>query len=188
MCFGVGLNNFATGRIRMSELEKAVEPPLRAAGGALLTWYGHTGNLTVEGEDEAARLIAMALAAATDDRPWAVLHAVSVKDALHSLDRWPEPEAREGVRWTPGLAISVETRQGLVSPVDSPARARLCNLAPGIVGVYKEDLLDTRGYLDRDRRQGGWGAVSRDVARQLGGTWTARSARVLWGLNRRSGL
>lgn len=37
------------------------------------------------------------------------------------------------------------------------------------------------GTLDRERRDGGWGAVSGDVSRAVGEVWTARSLRTVIG-------
>jgi hypothetical protein len=48
--------------------------------------------------------------------------------------------------------------------------------------VYKRDLELRPGVLARDRRLGGWGAISHDIERQAGGKWTARSLSVVTGL------
>ena len=96
--------------------------------------------------------------------------------ALWSLDLWPKPPAEVGVRWTPGLAFAVVEPVGS-GELESTPRAVLGRLAPDVVGVYKHDVVDALGRLDPHRRLGGWGAVSVDITRQIGGTWTARSAR-----------
>jgi hypothetical protein len=53
-----------------------------------------------------------------------------------------------------------------------------------MVAVWKHDLL-TGAKLDRHRRRGGWGAISADIAHQLGGQWTSRSRRTIDGLRSR---
>jgi len=168
----------------MPDLVKLIEPLLRDAGASLIAWYGHTGNLAVEGGQDARKRIAGNLEDVSERR-WAVLSVENLRRALDSLGLWQEPEAEVGVRWTPGLALSVKERRDVTS-LDPTSRAELGCIAPGIVGVFKKDFIDAKGRLDRERRQGGWGAISGDVASQLGGTWTARSARVLGGLERRS--
>jgi hypothetical protein len=54
--------------------------------------------------------------------------------------------------------------------------------------VQKRDIETPEGRLDSTRRQGGWGAISADIARQTGGSesvWTARSLRAILGLRAR---
>jgi hypothetical protein len=110
-----------------------------------------------------------------------VIERVSVVEAMDALAGWPPPAQEAGVRWTPGLAIRIG--EGTPIPdIGDTARARLRWVGDGIVAVHKRDLLDASNRLDRARRQGGWGAVSRDVALQVGGVWTARSQRTVLGL------
>jgi hypothetical protein len=44
------------------------------------------------------------------------------------------------------------------------------------VGVFKKDkLAEGRDTLERENRAGGWGAISADITKAVGGTWTSRA-------------
>ena len=73
-----------------------------------------------------------------------------------------------------GLASSAEPKDTHV--------ARFQRLADATILAWKRDVEDSRGRLDKNRRRGGWGAVSSAVGRQVGGVWTARSATTLDGV------
>ena len=173
-CFGVGINNFASGRERRTaDLVAAVE----RKGLRVVAAYGATGNLAVATGALVESVQSLLYEASNTD--WAVVDAAEVDRALEDL---PSVRHQGSVRWTPGLAFCVGGEaEGIVLVRDTP-RARLQRLTPTIVAVQKRDPL--RGdRLDPHRRLGGWGRVSADLAAQLRGTtWTARSARTVAGL------
>src|SRR6266581_5453378 len=63
-------------------------------------------------------------------------------------------------------------------------RAVLWRISAYAIGAWKHDTLSAGGRLDPDRRAGGWGGISADIERQLGGQWTTRSRRTIEGLIR----
>jgi hypothetical protein len=174
--FGVGLANFGTGRhVLPRELAAAVGERL-----PLICWYGATGNFMLEDTDpETVRAVLEEVSGTT----WAVVPLVEVNEALGILAALAEPPHGVDERPTPGLAFAVSrARPGAVAP---STRAGLLRVSDGVVAVRKPDVLKD-GKLDRQQRRGGWGGVSFDIARQVGGQWTARSRRTLDGLRRRA--
>ena len=128
--------------------------------------------------DEAQKLLA-----AVTQTAWAVLPVSELAEALDYLANLPQPQHDVDERPTPGLAFAVSpAREGEVASTD---RAFLERMSRGIVAVGKLDLLQ-EGKLDRKRRRGGWGAVSTEITRQVGGQWTSRSRRTLDGLTARA--
>ena len=182
-CFGVGFNNFATGRMPMADLEAGLRTPLAGIGAELLAWYGHSGNLSVRSEATGP-----SIGAVLEDftgRGWAVVAFDELKSALLELDRLPRPDPEPLVRWTPGLAFHLGSSRSLGDVADT-TRAVLRRLSPSIIACFKRDYLTDRGRLDSAKRLGGWGAISADLRRQVGESWTARSANVIRGLEQRS--
>jgi hypothetical protein len=106
-----------------------------------------------------------------------------LNDALTTLAGLPTPPHAVNERPTPGLAFGVTRSSD--GEVISNERAHLHRISGDIVAVWKLDLLHAQ-VLDRDRRRGGWGAISTDIARQVQGRWTARSRRTLDGLRKRA--
>ena len=175
--FGVGLANFRSGR---SRLPRQIAADVREVL-PLVAWYGATGNLALaagECVDVGQRL------AKITGTAWAVIPAGDLAAALQALEAEPVARVEEGIRATPGLAFAVEpARPGPICSI--PKIAGLRRLNDRIVLVHKFDVLEGN-RLDRARRRGGWGRVSAEVARQVGGRWTARSRRPLAGLQARA--
>src|SRR5579872_258008 len=126
MCFAVGLNNFALGRLAMAEIEGAVRSPLEAESLNLVAWFGHTGNMAVQGEAGDRERIAWVLAEATL-RPWAVVLAETRSAALDALSAFQKPVGQPLTRWTPGLVIAVG-QAGKADSVHSTNRVALSPL------------------------------------------------------------
>lgn len=177
LCFGVGINNFGGERVRTADVITAVE----REGLPVVAAYGSTGNLAV-----AARATSKAgvrsLLRRVSGRDWAIL---PINEARLLLDVLPAIRQRGSVRWTPGLAFRAGGSAAIVAPMRDTPRACFRWFSPNIVAIQKCDVLDG-SRLDRRRRRGGWGAVSADVAAQLGGTWTAWSARTVAALVQRA--
>ena len=186
-CFGVGFANFGSPSAPTGEALTRIGLDPRVV---LLATYRATGNYVVEAgsqslvHDELVRLT---------DRRWAVVSEDDIMRSEETFETWPRPPAEEGTRWTAGLAFAVEP---VIRQTDLTATKRGCFrwVNERVVAVYKRDLLmnelmDVKegAVLDPRRRQGGWGGVSADVAKQAGGTWTSRSRSVIDGLRRRAG-
>jgi hypothetical protein len=174
--FGVGLANFASGR----DMPPTAVVAAIADEMAVVASYGSTGNVAVEDGDvdEIRRRLTTVTGTA-----WAMVSSERLEDGLRTLGTTPSPQPSTQVeRATPGLAFAVTT--GRDGPLVSNERAVLHRLGIDMVAVWKLDRLDG-SRLDRDHRRGGWGAVSVDISRQVGGRWTARSRRTLDGLRAR---
>jgi hypothetical protein len=179
--FGVGFNNFATGRGTMKQL---VEDAHRILDGAtIVTWYGATGNFAVR-TDLSNIDLAVALNEAFG-RCFAVVTQSDIDRVISTCDAWRRPTTEHLTRWTAGGAFRVD---GPPPPArfSSTIRGRFHRVNGRSVAVLKRDLETAAGRLDSARRQGGWGAISGDIARQTGGrdsVWTARSMRAIRGLS-----
>jgi hypothetical protein len=173
--FGVGLANFGSGRERSpSEVVAAVRDAL-----PVVAWYGATGNVALQdGDIDDVRLELKERTGTT----WAVIGAEHLEHGLTLLAALPEPLHTPDERPTPGLAFGVTTSAD--GDVISTERAVLRRISADMVAAWKLDVLRA-GKLDPNRRRGGWGALSTDIARQVGGRWTARSRRTIDGLRGR---
>jgi hypothetical protein len=184
LAFGVGFSNFGTGReIRMATIPDTLNQ-MHGDTFRVVRQYDATGNLRIQSSVPREQ-VGLALREATG-RERAVLPTEEVRHALVVDEHARQPEPEHGVRWTPGLAFAVT---GSVEPIDpwQTPHGWFHRLDASIVGVFKRDLLDERGNLDRARRRGGWGAISRDLRHKFAGTtWTARSHTSAAGLLRPS--
>jgi len=182
--FGVGIGNFGRGRARsrrpMARWVQMLNERLLDGDPAaqIIGVFGHTGNFLV---DSPARSLAEVSARFHRllDTDWVVRRIEDVRAALVVLADAPQPTQAERVRWTPGFAFGDGAACGAVS---STSRAVLWRVSSYAIGAWKRDNLSAADRLDPGRRAGGWGAVSNDIHRQIGGQWTARSRRTLDGL------
>jgi hypothetical protein len=174
--FGVGLANFGAGlHVLPSQLAAEVSKVL-----PLIAWYGSTGNFALaDGDPEAVQAVLQKVSGTT----WAVIEFGELEAALAELANITKPPHSPYERPTPGLAFAVDGPH--LGTLVSTRRAVLERVSGRVVAVHKLDALKN-GKLDRDHRRGGWGAVSTDIARQVGGQWTARSRRTLYGLRLRA--
>jgi hypothetical protein len=177
--FGVGFNNFATGRGTMEELTRRAKRSLRDVES--LTWYGATGNFAIH-----SGLSDGCLAETLHrgfKRRFAIVSRAEIDQVVSTCDAWQRPPHPLMTRWTPGVAFRVDGRSPSVQ-LRRTERARFRFVSDHAVAVLKLDIETAAGQLDPARRQGGWGAISADIARQVGGqgVWTARSLRAVLGL------
>ena len=176
--FGVGLANFANGRDREP---RAIFAAIAEAL-PLTACYGSTGNVALDDGDPNDT---QSVLEAVTGTAWAVISAERLEEALTTLTAVPKPPHASDERPTPGLAFAV-THPGEGNVV-SNERAHIHRISESIVTVWKLDPL-LGEILDRDRRRGGWGAISADIARQVGGRWTSRSRRTIDGLRNRASI
>lgn len=183
IAFGSGIGNIGGGaRLPMaSQVEAANEALNRLTGGGvrIVTWYGHTGNFVINTRPAAAASLQADVRAALAV-PCRILSVEHLQDYVAWLGEIGSPISADGGRWTPGLAFLVEgnpstDRKAMVDGV------RFERYAHDVMGVWKRSA---EGSLE----SGGWGAVSRSLNEQLGGTWTARSVRSVLGVLRRATL
>jgi hypothetical protein len=163
---------------------------------SLLGSFKNTGNYAFVAHGTSPRDIASVVSRAlqTPGKPapkCAVIAAARVRQHLDDSLAWPKapegkhPRCKWGFRWTPGIAFLVEGPTSWRSLLQATDRARLRRLSRDAVAVHKRDCLrQDRIALDRTSkgRLGGWGRVSVDIERSIGGVWTARSHSTLSGL------
>lgn len=186
--FGIGVGNLGRSRKPRRPMPKWVEQlNERLRGGSpavhVIGFFGHTGNFLAESPSTDLQEVTARFSGLLNTK-WVLRPIDDLRAALAAQAATPPPETEEGVRWTLGLAFhgldGIQCRQLSTTP-----GAVLWKMSPYTIGVWKRDNLGADETLDKDRRGGGWGHISDDVERQLGGRWTARSSRTVDGLLRR---
>ncbi len=187
--FGIGVGNLGRGRAPRRPMPRWVEMlnghlPEGSPTARIIGFFGHTGNFLADSPSTELEAVTARFNSLLDIE-WVVRPIDDVRAALSALADAPEPEAEDGIRWTLGLAFhGLNGTEG--SYISTTPRAILWKISPCTIGVWKRDNLGADKTLDKDRRGGGWGHISDDVEKQLGGRWTARSRRTVDGLVRRT--
>jgi hypothetical protein len=150
----------------------------------ILGFFGHTGNFLADSVSTDLHEVTARFKRLLDT-DWVVCPMDDVRGALTTLTDISEPEDEDDIRWTPGLAFHGETSINCDAVATTP-RAILWKISPCTIGAWKRDHLGADGTLNRNRRGGGWGAISDDIERQVGGQWTTRSYRTVDGLVRKA--
>jgi len=145
----------------------------------IVVWYGHTGNFVVESSRADQSAIAGELTSLLGVS-CAVLPFHDALDITSTAEKAPSPPSLEGKRWTGGIVFAVRSQPCRSVPKQT-SHAVFFPISENAVGAWKEDQLTPGATLDRERRGGGWGAVSGDVSKAVGGVWTAHSLRTVIG-------
>jgi hypothetical protein len=184
IAFGVNIGNL--GRVggrrkEMGEWTQEINRKLETleSSTSIVGWYGHTGNFVVESSRTEPSEFITELASAAGVS-CAVVPYSDVVEYASVVERAVSPRPLVGKRWTPGIAFAVKAPPSKSVPKQT-SHANFFEISEHAVGAWKMDTLTETEILDRERRGGGWGGVSGDVSRQLGGTWTARSLRTITG-------
>ena len=183
--FGVGIGNLGYSkrpRVSMRDWVDLFNQQMMPKA-CIVGWYGHTGNFVIR-STLTRRALSQRLAQLLGT-PCAILSFRELDSVVQRLASITSHPGSADIRWTPGGAFLVRGRSRAGQPV-STAIATYRRLRHHVVCAQKNDKLTARGILDRDQRGGGWGGVAADIQRQLGGVWTARSARTLVGIFRRA--
>ena len=184
IALGVNIGNLSRGKrsrepmlARCGRINDSVEQSrvdLRVIG-----FYRHTGNLVLQTTTLEPTIAAQILSDA-DGGIWMALSESTMREVVEMVRCMPLPQREDGVRWTPGLVFAVT--EPACSTIASTPKVRLQSINLRAVAAWKRDQLTDRGRLDNKMREGGWGAVSREVADQAGSQWTARSLTSLEGV------
>jgi predicted nucleotidyltransferase len=117
-------------------------------------------------------------------------------DLERHLERCERPRVPPARRPTPGVVMNRDLTGDVPPPLPAPdprhdpvedANAWTSSDfgVARVRGAWKNDLLRADGdALDRERREGTWGALARAMMRAHGGRWTARSIGTLRGLEK----
>ena len=151
----------------------------------VISSFRHTGNFAIRSSNSGALKLQHFLNLQTKTR-WKILESEHVTELLQASKRFREPSPVRGFRWTRGFAFATGPRTTIENARKQweTNRGRFNPINHEIVHVWKKDLLNKSGVLERNRRTP-WGAMSQDCAKELGGTWTARSKSTLLGLQTR---
>ena len=171
-------------------LAVAIQPGRGATGNYLIT---ASGPLTMaelaDRLDELRGTRGFVVFASGDFTTW-------LADLERHLERCQRPRVPHDRRPTPGVVMSRHLTGDVPPQLPAPdprsdpvedANAWTSGdfAVVRVRGVWKNDLLRADGEaLDRDRREGTWGALARAMMRAHGGRWTARSIGTLRGLAR----
>jgi len=182
--FERGRANFGSGRQHSkTKVAELIEAALDGTDAEYLCSFYTTGNHAIRvGDDMSTTVLARLIATATG-LACAVVTAETLRTAERALAAWEPPAPAPGCRWTPGLGFLIDGTPSVAELLPS-RRAVLCRLSDDVVGVYRRDRETPAGRIDAKRRDGGWGAVSEDIATRIGGRWTARAISRVEGLRR----
>jgi hypothetical protein len=151
----------------MREQVAAINRALNTQTAQILSSFGHTGNYVLETQnsslDTAKLTIENVLAARVVILPLSEIESLVAK--IHTLE---VPIPTPGIRATRGLVMLVEGTP-LSGELTQTDRAKFMRISSHVVAAWKFDVLTDKGTLDRFQRRGGWGGLSYDVSKQLGG-------------------
>ena len=186
LAFGVNIGNLrrTSGQRRrlMKDWIRDVNQRLAETGAStkVLDSFSHTGNFVVESDNDRSQ-VASHLSSVFDTQ-FAVLSIDELGEYALIMKKASPPEPKAGFRWTPGLVFAVSSEQATGHKLHDTPHARFYLMPLRVIGAWKLDQLTTSGVLDREKRGGGWGAVSNDISLQIGGKWTARSLKTVKGV------
>ncbi len=146
----------------------------------VLDSFSHTGNFVVHSNNDRSQ-VATHLSSVFETQ-FAALSIDELGEYASIMKKASPPESKAGFRWTLGLVSAVSGDQATSPKLHDTSHASFYPMPLRAVGAWKLDQLTDSGVLDREKRGGGWGAVSDDVSRQVGGKWTARSLSTVNGV------
>jgi hypothetical protein len=182
LAFGLGIGDFSSRRKKMKDYvdETNRRLSLLRTPTRVIDWHHSTGNFIVQtpktNRFEISEELSLALGTSC-----AVLTINEVEHCLSVSDKAASPQAQPEIRWTKGIAFEVRGRPIATNPPSNP-RAVFFQINNRALGVFKRDQVTDSDVLDKEDRRGGWGAISEDIAKAVGGKWTARSQARVQGL------
>jgi hypothetical protein len=185
LIFGVNIGNIGRARNSRPIVREQVAAVNRALYNAeipaqLTSSFGHTGNFVLQMTNCSLASTRLIIETALLTKV-VIVPLIELESYVAKLSAIRELLATPGTRPTPGLVLYVDGPAQSGS-IESTARVKFQRLSQSVVAAWKLDILTDRNILDRSQRQGGWGALSYEVAHQVGGLWTARSLRTIMGL------
>jgi hypothetical protein len=146
----------------------------------IANWYHGTGNFVVQASDNNRLRVADELSLALGT-PCAILTVEEVVADVDVAKNAITPPAEPGVRWTRGIVFWVSGRPCTIT-LNPTTHAVFFPINKHAVGAFKKDrLVEGKEALDRENRGGGWGAISADITKTVGGIWTSRSLERIEG-------
>lgn len=146
----------------------------------VVEWHHVTANFVVQTPKNNRFGIADELSLALGV-PCAVLPINDVKACLSIADKASSPPIQPGTSWTKGIAFMVKGRPCSQDLKPTP-HAVFFRINGYAVGVFKKSQLTQNEVSDGKNRPGGWGAISDDISKAVGGIWTARALTRVEGI------
>ena len=182
LVFAVGIGNFASRKTVMQDYVRATNQKLSLLNSRtrIKDWYS-SRNFVVEASDNNRMNVGdeLSLALGTACATFTIDEIASdVAVAKQAVSPASEP----GFGWTRGVAFRVQGRPSTIIPRPT-AQAAFFPINRDAVGVFKKDKL-TEGEATsvRENPAGGWGAISADITKAVGGTWTSRPLKRVEGI------
>ena len=176
VAFAVGVGNFSARRLPMQDYVQATNQKLSLLNSRtrIADWYHATGNFVVQASDNNRLRVADELSLAIGT-PCATLTIEELSAHVAAAKKPISPPTEPGVRWTRGLGFWVSGKPCTIA-LKPTAHAAFFPINKHTVGMFKRDrLAGGKETLDIENRAGGWGAISADITKAVGGTWTSRA-------------
>lgn len=176
LVFAVGVGNFSSRRTRMEDYVRATNQKLSLLNSRtrIIDWFHATGNFVVQAPDYNRMKIADELSLALGT-PCSTLTVEDLAAYVAVAKKAIPPPTEPGSRWTRGTAFWVNGKPCTIN-LQPTIHAVFFPINKHTVGAFKKDnLAEDKETLDKENRGGGWGAVSSDITKAVGGTWTSRS-------------
>jgi len=183
LAFAVGVGNFASRRTSMEDCVKATNQKLSLLDSRtrIADWYYGTGNFVVRATDNDRLRVADELSLSLG-APCAVLRVDELDAHVAAAKKAVTPPSELGFRWTRGIAFWVNGKPRAVT-LKPTVHGVFFPINWYTVGAFKKDkLAEGKETLDKENRGGGWGAISADIAKEVGGTWTSRAIERVEGV------
>ena len=137
-------------------------------------WYYGTGNFVVQAPDynrvRVGDELSLALGAGC-----AIVTIEELVARIGAVKKAANPPSEPGFRWTRGISFWVNGNRCTITPKPT-THAVFFPINKYAVGVFKKDrVAEGKETLDSEKRAGGWGAISADITKAVGGTWTSRA-------------
>jgi hypothetical protein len=137
-------------------------------------WYHATGNFVVQASDNNRMSVADELSLALGT-PCATVPIDDLVAYAALARKAPSPTTEPGFRWTRGIAFWANGKPCTIN-LNPTCHAVFFPIDKHTVGAFRRDqLAEGKEALDRENRAGGWGAISADITKAIGGTWTSRA-------------
>jgi len=146
----------------------------------IVDWHHSTANFVIQTPDSnpmhAADELSLALGT-----PCAVLTVENLVGCATIAKRATSPPIEPGFSWTRGIAFWANGKPCTINLPPTP-HAVFFPINKHAIGAFKRDqLIDRKEAVERESHTSGWNAITADIAKVIGGTWTARAMEKIDG-------
>lgn len=147
----------------------------------IVDWYHSTGNFVVQSPITNRWMISDELSLAFGV-PCTIQTIDEVASWVSIVDKTESPP-QTGIRWTKGIAFELKGKPCTITPKPTPY-AVFYPINRFALGVSKAAHVNEGS--ESDDHSEGWGAVSNEISKQVGGMWAARSLARLNGVMKKA--